>query len=339
MSFALNSSYLPDIAHTEQQDRASAFGFSLGYIGSVLLLLINLWMLLSPETFSISDMPGVPDSAAEKAMRLSFVLVGIWWIAFSAITFVRLPKGAAKAKGEKNAVMNGIESLRKVLGQIKKITRLHRYLIAFFVYSMAVQTIMLIAAFFGEQEVQWGSPDEKRMGLIICILLIQLVAIAGAFLMSYFANKIGNVRTLIVVNAIWVVLCVVAFFVVTPTQFYIAAAFIGLVMGGIQSLSRSTYTKFLPETGDTASFFSFYDLTEKIGIILGMIFYAVMTQLKGMRAATLGLALMFCRWYGFIDKGKRKVKTKKRALIQCTNAPYFFFRYSTKLDFSYTSRS
>ena len=109
---------------------------------------------------------------------------------------------------------------------------------------MAVQTIMLIATFFGEEEIAWGSDDQRTVGLIISVLVIQIVAIAGAYICAWSSRKWGNITTLIVVNFLWVLICIYAFFLITPVDFYIAAALVGLVMGGIQALSRSTYSKF-----------------------------------------------------------------------------------------------
>ena len=289
VSFAINNSYLPDIAFPEQQDRISAKGFSMGYIGSVILLLINLAMVMKPALFGISG------AGAELiAMRYSFASVGIWWILFSQYTFYHLPAGN-KREGERHrVVLNGFRELKAVWRQLGDEVRLKRYLGAFFVYSMAVQTIMLIAAYFGEEEINWGSDSERTMGLIVSILVIQLVAIPGATLTARASGAFGNIKTLVVVNMLWVIICVYAYFVTTPTEFYIAAGSVGVVMGGIQALSRSTYSKFLPETKDTASFFSFYDVAEKIGIVIGTFLYGMVAQFTGsMRNATIFLGLFF----------------------------------------------
>lgn len=292
VSFAINNSYLPDIAYPEQQDRVSALGFSLGYIGSVLLLVLNLAMVMEPAFFGITDTES--DPAAMKAMRYSFVTVGIWWMLFSQITFFYLPKGFKKEGERKNVIMNGFTELRKVWKELQGQVRLKRYLGAFFVYSMAVQTIMLIATYFGEQEIDWGSDDKRTMGLIISILVIQIVAILGATLTARTSNRNGNIRTLIVVNFIWMALCVYAYFLQTPMDFYIAAGLVGMVMGGIQALSRSTYSKFMPPTEDSASYFSFYDVAEKIGIIIGTFLYGLVAQLTGsMRNAAIFLGVFF----------------------------------------------
>ncbi|WP_067037185.1 MFS transporter [Allomuricauda sp. CP2A] len=292
VSFAINNSYLPDIAYPEQQDGISAKGFSLGYVGSVILLVFNLAMVMQPDTFGITDSGG--EVAEIKAMKYSFISVGIWWILFSQYTFAHLPKGYKREGERKNIILNGFRELKSVWKQLESETRLKQYLVAFFVYSMAVQTIMLIATYFGEEEIAWGSDTERTTGLIISILVIQIVAILGATLTAKASSSYGNIRTLIVINCIWVMLCVYAYFLQTPTDFYIAAGFVGLVMGGIQALSRSTYSKFLPETTDTTSFFSFYDVAEKIGIIIGTFLYGAVAQLTGsMRNSTIFLGLFF----------------------------------------------
>jgi UMF1 family MFS transporter len=292
VSFAINNSYLPDIAFAEQQDRISAKGFSLGYVGSVILLLFNLAMVMEPGSFGISDDPGQP--AAMRAMRYSFVSVGVWWILFSQYSFHYLPRGNKREGNPTNIVFNGFRELRSVWGQLGNTPTLKAYLTAFFVYSMAVQTVMLIATYFGEEEIAWGSDSERTTGLIVSILLIQLVAIAGATATARASRAFGNIPVLVAINLMWVAICIYAYFLVTPMDFYVAAGIVGLVMGGIQALSRSTYSKFIPETRDTASFFSFYDVAEKIGIVIGTFLYGMVAQFTGrMRNATIFLGVFF----------------------------------------------
>ncbi|MEH6747855.1 MAG: MFS transporter [Maribacter arcticus] len=292
VSFAINNSYLPDVAFPKQQDAISAKGFSLGYVGSVILLIFNLAMVMQPDFFGITtDEAG---AAEIKAMKYSFVTVGIWWVLFAQYSFYYLPKGYKKEGKRTNIILNGFKELKLVWQQLGEQIILKRYLGAFFVYSMAVQTVMLIAAYFGEEEIGWGTDSERTMGLIISILVIQLVAIFGATVTAKASEKFGNIKTLIVVNALWVCICIYAYFVITPIDFYIAAGCVGLVMGGIQALSRSTYSKFLPETKDTTSFFSFYDVAEKIGIIIGTLLYGIVAQLTGsMRSSIIFLGLFF----------------------------------------------
>lgn len=278
-----NNSYLPEIATPDQQDRVSAKGFAYGYIGSVLLQIICFVFVLKPEFFGITD--------ASFPARLSFLLVGIWWISFAQIPFRKLPSGSPNYNAlNKTIVKSGFQELAKVWHQLKEMVVLKRFLLAFFFYSMGVQTIMLVAAGFGEKVLKLGTSK-----LIAIILIIQLVAILGALIMSFFAKKYGNIRVIIAVLLVWIGVCIAAYFIQNEFQFYIIAAVVGLIMGGIQSISRSTYSKFLPEnTPDTASFFSFYDVTEKIAIVIGLFSFAYIEEYTGsMRNSAISLTAFF----------------------------------------------
>lgn len=278
-----NNSYLPQIATVDQQDRVSAQGFAYGYIGCVTIQLICFVFILKPEWFGITDPSFAP--------RLSFLLVGLWWIGFAQIPFAKLPKDKRNdERVTKHVLRKGFGELRDVWQRLKGIPEIKRFLPAFFFYAMGVQTVMIVAAAFGEKVLQLGAPK-----LIGTILLIQLVAIAGAYLMSLLARLIGNVRVLILVVCVWIGICIAAFYIHQEIHFYILAALVGLVMGGIQSLSRSTYSKLLPaEEADTASFFSFYDVTEKIAIVIGLFSFALIEQLtNNIRYSALSLGLFF----------------------------------------------
>ena len=248
-----------------------------------MLRIICFVFVLKPEWFGITD--------GSFPARLSFFLVGVWWIVFAQIPFRNLPEGSQNRDKLKNrSVKSGFQELQKVWNQLAHTPVLKRFLIAFFFYSMGVQTVMLVAANFGEKILHLGTA--KLIGII---LIIQLVAIAGAFVMSYFAKKNGNIPVLIAVLVIWVGVCLSAFYIQNEFQFYGLAAVVGLVMGGIQSLSRSTYSKFLPEsTPDTASYFSFYDVTEKLAIVIGLFSFAYIEEFTGsMRNSALFLNVFF----------------------------------------------
>ncbi|HEY0668867.1 MAG TPA: MFS transporter [Sphingobacteriaceae bacterium] len=278
-----NNSYLPEIATPEEQDRVSAKGFAYGYVGSVLLQIICFVFVLKPEWFGITD--------GSLPARLSFLLVGVWWIVFAQIPFRKLPKGSQNhEKLNTRSVHSGFQELQKVWRQLGHTPVLKRFLLGFFFYSMGVQTVMLVAANFGEKILHLGTA--KLIGII---LIIQIVAIAGAFVMSFFAKRSGNIPVLIGVLIIWVGVCFSAYFIENEYQFYVLAAIVGLVMGGIQSLSRSTYSKFLPEnTPDTASYFSFYDVTEKLAIVIGLFSFAYIEEFTGsMRNSALFLNVFF----------------------------------------------
>jgi len=286
-SLVFYNSYLPDIAYPEQQDKVSAKGFSLGYIGSMILLLLNLVMILKYGWFGFES--------EVQPTRIAFILVGVWWILFAQYTFKYLPTGTHEGhKVTKTVLMSGFNELKKIWIALKSNKILKRYLAAFFIYSMAVQTIMIAATYFAVEELDWGKQDSTT-GLIVSILLIQLIAVFGANYTAKLSKKIGNIKALIWVICIWILICGFAYFVTTPTHFYITAASVGLVMGGIQALSRSTYSKLIPlGTEDTASYFSFYDVAEKIGIVIGMFMYGFVASITGsMRYSILFLITFF----------------------------------------------
>jgi UMF1 family MFS transporter len=256
-SLVFYNAYLPEIARPEQHDMVSAKGYALGYIGSSILLIINLVMIM----------------AFEIEAKYAFLTVALWWIGFSQVTYRSLPNSAFLPKPKENKFTKGWKELKKVWQQLADLTALKRYLIAFFVYSMGVQTVMLMATLFAAKEIEWGADSKAKSGLIVSVLIIQFIAIAGAYLFSFLSKRLGNVNALIISNFIWIGICIGAYFIQEPIEFYITAAVVGLVMGGIQSLSRSTYSKLLPETNDHASFFSFYDVLEKVGIVIGTFAY------------------------------------------------------------------
>ena len=288
-SIVFYNSYLPDIATADQYDTLSARGFSWGYIGSVLLLVANLALVLKPELF------GLDPANTSLPPRISFLTTGIWWFAFAHYTFYYLPKNAHSKPRQGSWVLNGFHELKKVFGQVKRMALLKRFLLAFFFYSMGVQTIMYVATIFGDKELHLAA--EK---LITTILILQLVAIAGAYGFARLSAAIGNIKTLAAAVVLWIGICIGAYFVYSEYAFYALAAMVGLVMGGIQSLSRSTYSKLIPaETADTASFFSFYDITEKVAIVLGTFAYGAIAQITGtMRNSVLALITFFI--IGFI---------------------------------------
>lgn len=282
-SLVFYNAYLPEIAEPEDQDKISARGFSMGYFGSMLLLIICLSIIMG---------------LGGEYTKYCFVLVGIWWIVFSQFTYRILPNTVSKHAKEKGYIWKGFRELRKVFGEFRHTYRLKRYLIAFFFFNTGVQTVMLMATFFAKKEIDWpvdpATGKSNDSGLIIAILLIQLLGAAGAFLMSRLSGKIGNVKTLGVSLVIWIGVCAAAFVIKTPVQFYGLACTVGLVMGGVQAIARSTYSKFLPETEDHASYFSFYDATEKIGIVCGTLFFGLMEVLLGsIRFSVLAVAFFF----------------------------------------------
>jgi UMF1 family MFS transporter len=287
-SLVFYNSYLPEIAAPEDRDRISAKGFMMGYIGSVLLQLICFVFVLKPELFGIT---------VGKASQISFLLVGVWWIGFGWLAIARLPDGkGVRGAHTKNLFTQGYKELHKVWLELKTQPTLKRFLISFFFYNMGVQTVMLAATLYGKSELNIPTTN-----LILAILIIQIVAIPGANLMAKLASKWGNFNTLMIAVVIWIGGCIMGYYLPRNSvmPFYTLAVVVGFVMGGIQSVSRSTYSKLMPETHDTTSYFSFYDVTEKIAIVIGMFSFGYINEITGsQRNSVLALTLFFI--VGFI---------------------------------------
>lgn len=276
------NSYLPDIAAEEDRNRVSARGFSFGYIGSVIMQVLGFGLVML-----------APDST--WPLKVTFLLVGLWWVGFAQIPFARLPKGNKSGRELKtNIVANGFLELKKVWNQLSHLPLLKRFLLAFFFYSMGVQTVMLVSIDYGIKVLQL-----ENSKLIITAVVIQLVAIIGAVGMARLSDKMGNIKVLLLTVLLWIGVCIMGYFMQTAMHFYILAALVGLMMGGIQSLSRATYSKLMPETEDTTSFFSFYDITEKFSLIIGLASFAIIEGLTdSMRNSILALIIFFA--LGFI---------------------------------------
>lgn len=281
-SLVFYNAYLPEIAPPEDQDKVSARGFGMGYLGSSLLLITILVISVFNKFITIPQ---------------SFLLVGLWWVGFAQITFRRLPKEhvQTQGRGEGNFITKGYRELRVVFKDILTRKQLRRFLGSYFMYNMGVQTVMIMAVPFAAKAIEWETPEQKNQSLIVSILLIQFLGILGAFLMSRLSRKIGNLKTIGIVIFFWALICFCVYqFVYTPTQFYMVAASVGLVMGGIQAMSRSTYSKMLPETHDHASYFSFFDVSEKIGLAIGTISFGFIEGATGgIRNSVLSIIVTF----------------------------------------------
>ena len=281
-SIVFYDSYLPEIATEDRFDKYSARGFSLGYLGSVLLLLFNLSMILAPQFYGITQ--------KSLPARISFFTVGLWWILFAQIPFYYLPSGNADKEKNGNWIFHGFKELKKVYGRLREQPYLAKFLSAFFIYTMGLRTVMYVATIFGATELKLPSQS-----LIITVLLIQLVGIAGSYTFAWLSGKIGNIYALMIGVAIWIGICTGAYYTTEAMEFYAIACTVGMVMGGIQSLSRSTYSKLIPENvTDTASYFSFYDVTEKLAIVIGTFIYGTVEHITGsMRNSILALLIIF----------------------------------------------
>lgn len=281
-SIVFYNSYLPAIATEEKQDKISAKGYAFGYLGATTLLIFNLIAILNQEKLGIADDTLLP--------RLSFLLTGFWWIGFAQISFRVLPTGIySKKEVGKSYLFNGYRELHKIWVRLKQERKLRTFLLSFFFYIMGVQTVMFMASSFGEKEIHLS-----MMQLITIVLLLEYVGIAGAFLFAWVSQKSNNVKALIVAVTIWIFICIFSYFIRTAMHFYIAGFFIGMVMGGIQSLSRSTYSKFIPKTENNAGYFSFYDVCEKLAMMSGLIMWGYLDNLTGsMRNSIFALGLWF----------------------------------------------
>ena len=291
------NAYLPEIAFPDQQDEVSAKGFIYGYAGSVLLLVFSLVMVQKPEWFGILD--------PSLAPRITFLLVGIWWFGFAQITYRRLPNDIYNRKPEKDYIWKGVRELRLVLRELKNLPQLRYFLISFFLFSVGVQTIVLMAGIFGSKEL--GLPTTN---LILTIILVQIVAIFGAYLFSKLSNKIGNIKSLKLSLVVWGVVCFSCYSldINQPNvdyYFYGLGILLGFVLGATQTIGRSTYSKLLPQTHDNATYFSFYDVTEKIAIVLGMFIFGILISLTGsMQYSVLSLVAFFALSFLVLSKVK-----------------------------------
>ncbi len=286
-SLVFYNGFLSEIVPKKLHDKVSAKGFSYGYLGSSLLLIVVILLNTFKESLGVTD----PDNPI--IFRIGFILVGIWWFGWARWTFSVLPKGKDSGLSNKELRSKGFEELKHVWGQIKKLPRLKRFLSSFFIIDLGVQTVVIIAPLFAMKVFKMEGGE-----LVPLVLIMQFLGIAGAFVFSKVSKKFGNVIGLVGPSVVYTLVCIIAVFAQQKWMVYLIAAMIGFAMGGIQSLFRSTYSKLLPETKDHASFFSFFDITEKVAIVTGLFVYAgVETIASGMEAgfaerlgvATLGI--------------------------------------------------
>lgn len=289
-SIVFYNAFLPEIAKEKQMDMVSARGFTMGYIGSSILLIMCFIVISMPATFGIVDANGEPDIG--MATRISFVMSGVWWLGFAQISFAGLPNNIHGRKAStRRLLVHGYKELQGVLKQLRQPEqrKILWFLLAFFFYALGYMTVIYLAALFGKEEIGLGDSE-----LMITVLLIQFVAIGGSYLFAWLSGRIGNIRSLMVATIVWSIICGSTWFVNDATQFYIVAFFVGTVMGGIQALSRSTYAKLLPETHDHASYYSFYELTEKVATAVGTLSFGLIIGMTGsMRNSTIFLGAMF----------------------------------------------
>jgi MFS transporter, UMF1 family len=302
-SLVFYNAFLPEVASEDKMDRVSARGFAMGYTGSVILLIINLVMYMKFEMFGFES--------GGAATRFGFILVGIWWMGFSQIAFYYLEDRATGKQITFDILGNGMRELKKVFVVIRQKTVMLRFLISFFIYSMGVQTVMLLAPLFGDKEVGMGANE-----MIIVVLILQIVAIGGAYFFALVSKFKGNGFAISTTLIIWIFICVAGYFLKDKMSFYGLAGMLGFVMGGVQSISRSTYSKLIPEgTKNTASFFSFYDISEKLAIVIGTFSYGFIDQITGsMRNSMVFMALFFAVGFVVLQFARLK-KNMKHAVV------------------------
>ncbi|MEO9964433.1 MAG: MFS transporter [Reichenbachiella sp.] len=292
-SLVFYNSYLPEITTEDKYDKLSARGYAFGYIGSVLLLLVSFVIIQFHQSLGFAVETG--------AVRVSFLLVGIWWFGFAQYSFYYLPKNVNRQKPDESLFWKGVKELKIVYHSLENLPNMKAYLLAFFFYSAGVQTVMHLAAIFGEKELRLEASK-----LIVTVTIIQLVAIAGAYFFATLSKKYNNGISILTMLFIWIGICGYAYILKTEFQFYGLAVIVGLVMGGIQSMSRSTFTKLIPaNTIDNTSYFSFYDVVEKLSIVVGTFSFGFIEQLTGsMRNSTIALMLFFIVGVGLLLKSR-----------------------------------
>lgn len=279
-SLVFYNAYLPEIAPVEEHDQLSAKGFMLGYIGSSLLLIVVLIFIMNPEWIGMTT---------GTVTRWSFVAVGLWWLLWSMYPLKVLPLNIYKRKVDKGWIKKAYVELIQVFKIFRSMPRLGRFVLSFFFFSCGVQTTIFLATLFGSVELGMDSSQ-----LIPTVLIIQFVAIAGAWMFAKLSAFIGNIKAIAVAIIIWVGICIGAYAITEAYQFMVLGGFVGLVLGGIQSLARSTYSKMLPETEDHTTFFSFYDVAEKLSTTLGMVTIALVeTYTSDFRNTALALTAFF----------------------------------------------
>lgn len=286
-SLVFYDAFLPEIVTQDRYDATSARGYSMGYYGSVILMVVCILIIMNPYNFGFT---GTSEEAGLHATRFTFIIVGLWWIGFSFIPFSILPDNPYGMKPTGNIWLKGYAEIKKVWLSLKAQPNLKRYLRAFFFYNMGVQTVMYLATLFGTDVLHL-----EETSLIATVVIIQIVGAFGAWTFARVSAIMGNRFALILMNIIWIAVCIAAYFVIDQIQFYALAFFVGLIMGGIQSLSRATYSKLIPSnTIDHASYFSFYDVTYNLSIVIGTFVFGLVNQLTGdMRNSALALGVFF----------------------------------------------
>jgi UMF1 family MFS transporter len=275
-----NDSLIVDVADPPEYDMVSAFGFSLGYAGGGLLLLANVAMVTSPATFGLAD--------ASHAVRVSFPMVAAWWILFSVpcLLWVREHK-PARGLSVTEAARAGWRELRGTIHEVRKYRPLALFLLAYWLYIDGVNTVIKMAVDFG---LSLGFPQQS---LIAALLITQFVAFPAALAFGWLAGRIGARNGIFLAIAVYALATIAAYWMSDVTHFYLLAGVIGLVQGGIQSLSRSYFASLVPD-GKQGEFFGFYNMMGKFAAVLGPVMVGVTALATGStRAGMLSIIVLF----------------------------------------------
>jgi UMF1 family MFS transporter len=281
-SIVFYNAYLPEIASEDQRDKVSSRGWALGYIGGGLLLLLNLIL------YQFSDKIGLDGATA---VRISLASAGVWWLVFGYFAIKRLRERGAQRQlpaGE-TYLKIGFKQLAQTLREIRKYPMTLRYLIAYLLYNDGVQTVIVVSALFGAQELGMESSS-----LILVVLMVQFMAFFGALLFGVIAGKVGAKRAIIISLLIWSAISVWAVLSLRSVgEFWLLGACVAIVLGGTQALSRSLFSQMIPRERE-AEFFSFYEISDKGTSWMGTLLFGLVTQWTGsMRLAIFSLIVLF----------------------------------------------
>ncbi|HCR69876.1 MAG TPA: MFS transporter [Anaerolineae bacterium] len=284
------NAYLPDIASEDERDRVSSYGWAMGYLGGGILLALNL------AFFIFSEDLGVP---TDLAVRINLASAGVWWLGFSFLTWSRLRSrhAARTLPAGENYVGIRFKQLRKTIGEVKSFPETLKFLLAYFLYNDGIQTVIAVAATFAAAPIIQGGLEIEQTTLTAVILMIQFMAFFGALFWGKLATWIGAKQAIMVSLVIWAGVVIYAYGGLQGesrvTEFFILGAFIAIVLGGSQAISRSLFAQMIPN-GKEAEFFSFYEISERGTSWIGPLIFGLANQMFGdLRIAILSLIFFF----------------------------------------------
>jgi UMF1 family MFS transporter len=291
--------FLPEIAPEGERDYVSGKGFAYGYLGGGLLLVINLLMIQHPGWF------GIPDAA--WGARLSFLTVGIWWGVFAIPTFLYV-RDQGQGRKHPHYIRRGFNTIATTMQKMRRFKDLLKFLVSFLIYNDGIQTVIVMAAIFGKEELGFSV-----FTLIGCLLMVQVIGFPSSLFMGRLAQRIGEKQTIYICLAVYCGIVIYGYFITTPMEFWVLGALVGLVQGGSQAISRSLYSSLLP-LGHEAEFFGFFAIANRFASIFGPLVFGVVANVTGsVRNSILALITFFI--VGFIilmtvdvEQGKKSAK-------------------------------